>query len=856
MRGCGHRILYTWGVTEGAPVAAVDDHPHPLPPGEEVDQVFVEIDYAILQHFSKHLYSSPNKAVEELVTNGYDALATRVDVFLDGAWADDCLIIWDNGTSMDVAGLKHLWWIARSPKEDTGSGRVAVSADGKVRRQMVGKFGIGKLASYAVGDRLSHLCRRGGEYLLVSVDYAQAPPLTDDPDRERGFRTPVTRLDQATAERYARSLLRKVPDDWERLLAREHWTMAIVDDVKAGVSLTEGRLGWVLGNGMPLRPDFTVRVNGTPVRPSALSSTLVDWSMATSEVQQQLGSVWKAARDEGTVDGTPQFGDGRAGDLEVHGGGSPATDPALRSAQQAWVDLPSLGRVSARLRLFETSLRDGRAGQHGRSEGFFVYVKGRLLNPDDAKLLLPDPSYGTFNRLQVTIWADGLDEDLLADRERLQRATPTSQALAVLQRSLYLAARSHLDKHDDAQREANSPITALPSESREFFRQPLTALAARGQQGDGPVFNPSKVTLDNEAAQEGDPLMRVDAGSNRLLLNTTHPLFAAVRRKVGDTQKGREALRLVELLAMSDVLLEGHLLDIGVDDDTVATVVEWRSAQLRSIAVRYDNEPAKVVSEALDASYPGGARFERALVTLFRLMGFVATRDAAPGQKDVLVVAPIGESELRFTVEAKGSKSKVANDSAEISGASAHAKAVGARFALVVAREFVGFEGHGDPTTAAVLQECRTQQPPVAIVTVAGLQALYEALQVNHYPLTSMVSVLSEIQTPADKLASIQALKRPVEMFDLRGLLDVVWDLQQGAGSGLPVGLFQVRSARPAWKAMEKEDFDRIVFALEAASGGLLTYASHTYSMTLLQHPDIVAHAIEASLAAPPTPDT
>jgi hypothetical protein len=59
--------------------------------GEEVDRVWVEIDYAILQHFSQHLYSSPNKAVGELVTNGYDALARQVDVFLPGTAAEDCV---------------------------------------------------------------------------------------------------------------------------------------------------------------------------------------------------------------------------------------------------------------------------------------------------------------------------------------------------------------------------------------------------------------------------------------------------------------------------------------------------------------------------------------------------------------------------------------------------------------------------------------------------------------------------------------------------------------------------------------------------------------------------------------------
>lgn len=836
-------------MTGPQPASALGPSAHPTDVGTPVDEVFVEIDYAILQHFSKHLYASPNKAVEELVTNGYDALAHQVDVFLPGTWAEDCLLVWDDGTSMDAQALKHLWWIARSPKELLGGDRVATSADGKTSRRMVGKFGIGKLASYAVGDRLAHLCRRGDEYLLVSVDYQDAPPLTDDPDRDRGFKTPIRSLDEATAHAYVRSLLREEPADLDALLARETWTVAVVDALRADASLTEGRLRWVLGNGMPLRPDFRVRVNGQPVTPSVLKAALCDWSMSTPEIQKGLTAAWADAAKTQVVSGTPAYGTGQ--DEPVDGGGDATGDEGLHAAKDAWADLPGLGKVRARVRLFDTSLREGRAADHGRSEGFFVYVKGRLLNPDDAKLLLPDPSFGTFNRMQVTIWADGLDEDLLADRERLQRTSDTAGPLAVLQQSLYLAGRSRLDKHDDEKDSESAPITALPAESREFFRQPLTALALHRQAEGEPMLDLRKVSVSAETSTDASPLMTVQPATNTLVLNTGHPLYAAVRRRVGDSRKGREALRLVELMALSDLLLEGHMLDLGVEQDTVEKIITWRGSQLRSLAVRYEKRPDQIVSDTYDASYPGGARFEKALAQLFRLMGFVTDRDGEPGKKDVLLVAPLGEDEFKFTVEAKGSKGAVENDAAEISGASAHAKAAGARFALVVAREFKGFKKPGKEE-AAVLQECRTQDPPVSIVTVETLHELYDALHANHYPLTSLVTVLQEIEDPATKLDTVRALRRPVDKFDTRDLLERCWALQQGDNSGLPVSVLTLRTARPDWKAMTKADFDRIVFAVDALSGGLLAYHSDTYAVTMQQSPDVVAEAVEASLAPVP----
>ena len=38
-------------------------------------------------------------------------------------------------------------------------------------RKLIGKFGIGKLASYSVGRRITHLCKSDDGYLLVHIDY-------------------------------------------------------------------------------------------------------------------------------------------------------------------------------------------------------------------------------------------------------------------------------------------------------------------------------------------------------------------------------------------------------------------------------------------------------------------------------------------------------------------------------------------------------------------------------------------------------------------------------------------------------------------------------------------------------------
>ena len=48
--------------------------------GTITNHIDVELSYKIIELFSAGLYSSPNKAFEELVTNSYDADASHVGV--------------------------------------------------------------------------------------------------------------------------------------------------------------------------------------------------------------------------------------------------------------------------------------------------------------------------------------------------------------------------------------------------------------------------------------------------------------------------------------------------------------------------------------------------------------------------------------------------------------------------------------------------------------------------------------------------------------------------------------------------------------------------------------------------------
>ena len=80
--------------------------------GNPVDEISVIISYDIIQLFSEGLYKSPNKAIEELVANSYDAGARHVHILLpdpsNGDPPNASLWVIDDGHGMDDKGFHKL----------------------------------------------------------------------------------------------------------------------------------------------------------------------------------------------------------------------------------------------------------------------------------------------------------------------------------------------------------------------------------------------------------------------------------------------------------------------------------------------------------------------------------------------------------------------------------------------------------------------------------------------------------------------------------------------------------------------------------------------------------------------------
>lgn len=798
--------------------------------GVKVDHVVLDIDYHIIEHFSKHLYSSPNKAIEELVCNGFDAWATDVRVYLPEGLTREHVVVWDNGSSMDIAGLKNLWRIADSTKVGE---RLAVGPGGT--RRMIGKFGIGKLASYTVGGTISHLCRKESQFFAVGVDYSDVIGNEGHKGatKSQPMNADIIAISAEKARQYLKAHFAKLPTEFDELFESPHWTVAIIGALKVK-SFQRGRLRWVISNGMPLRPDFVVYVDDDQIASAFAKSEVASWDFASKEVKEALQEYWKAEQKRSNLQGKLSFGSAKG------------LDPQDPARDVPYAQLPTLGRVWGVARLYDESLVVGRAADTGRSHGFFLMVRGRLLNPDDDKLLLSEPSFATFYKSQFIVHADGLDDDLLADREHIRRDSTRSLEFAVVQRALYLVARNENDKRDQKAAELAKGGTLLPVHSRELFRGPLAEILIR-QTGDTekqPDLN--AFSIERRSLGDESPLVIVDGSTNAFAVNSLHPFLRNVEDEFGSGKRAKQLIRVLEQLAVRDALEEGFLHEIGMSDEKIAAVRAWREKYMRTLAVMPIGTVNELAAQLDQASYVPGAAFEDAIVKVLDAMGFEATRDGASGKKDLGVRATCGPSAYSFTFEAKGSKNPVANDAAEIAAAAAHRDAHQAQHAVVVARKFAGFDQPKAGELAAVLKEC-TSVGGVSIVTTDALVALLRLVRRFGYPLDLIKDVFTIVESPAEKTKRIADLSKPSPGFDWRQLLEDIWTWQGGQYVGDVVPARAILQLNPAW-AKNRELFFRNLIALSALAPMLVVFDEAREQVVLRQKPEIVIDAIERSL--------
>jgi hypothetical protein len=757
--------------------------------GKEKSDIEVRISYRIIQLFSEGLYSSPHKAIEELVSNSFDAGATNVQIILspDLTVPDATIAVIDDGVGMDEKGLTGHWLIGVTNKRDPDT---KFPKD----RKQIGRFGIGKLATYVLSKRLTHICKVGSSYYSTSMDYSKIPTGEGGGIHTEGkVLLPLRVLTEKEAKEAVGPLLEGSKPGYQAIKlfgsgAPKSWTVAIMSDLKQMASeIQRGRLRWILQTAMPLRDDFNLFLNGEKVPSSKLAAKRVGhWVLG-----KDLIEIPKPAPDN----------------LEV------SEDRHAAKENRYGLVHPDLGRITGYVEVYEDPLDTGKSTEIERSHGFFVYVRGRLVNIEDSGFGISRNllRHGTFSRFRMVAYIDRLDDELRSSRETLREGPLFNVAQNVLHGAFNFA-RVALEKHQAEESAAERISYRIAGSPGSLTRRPILGLVQAALEGKShpeyivyPQALSDKEKKDflaqlQEKAETEEGLVRdvqlieisqdqaltvLDIESGVLKINTLHPFVAHFL----DEYENKKRSLPLELLAMSEVLLEAHLYEIGLDEDDIQDVMSRRDEALRYLARSTGKRNARIIAQDLLDSASDEDALEKSLVAAFDSMGFDAVPLGGPGKPD-------GYAEARLAGDSRGKPHRYAVSleakSKEKEGTKVAAKTVGVSaiarqrddykcdHALVAGPDFPTSDGEDSALVKEITKDREASGKTITLVRIIDLSRLVRLVPLKRVGLDRLREMLETCTTPEeskawiDKLASEQVPKAPYKL-----ILSALWDLQK-----------------------------------------------------------------------------
>lgn len=742
--------------------------------GKATDSIDVRLSYRIVELFSEGLYASPNKAIEELVANSFDAGAQRVQVLLSPNMHDQnaTIAVIDDGEGMDADGLKEHWLIGISNKR-----RLSELPRG---RQQIGKFGIGKLATYVLAARLSHLSKYDGKYYSTSMNYAAIDTrVNKEVEPKAPIKIPLRELSEKEAKDAlkgwtATAAFKEAGIALFGKSAPASWTVAIMSSLKPKVhEIKPGILEWVLRTALPLRPDFGIWLNGDKLVPSKQGKGLLEkWILGKDLIQLPKPS--------------PK-------DVSV----SEDTDVEKSSEHRFGLDVPGLGRITGYAEAYK-DLLTGKSDELGRSHGFFVYVFGRLVNVIDGHFgISPDElRHGTFGRFRLVVNMDGLDQELRSNREAISEGPLLATAQDVL-RAIFNAVRPTLEKHDEEEEPGAKLARKLAASPASLSRRPIVELARAVIEGKFksrylivPAYKTvaerdafvasleqratkadqfvTGLTIDYDGSPDGG-LAHYDTISGNLRINAWHPFVATFHDEFASKGVGQP----LELFAMAEVLVEAHLHSIGVKAEQIDDFLSVRDQLLRNLANQSGRQSAFGVALALLDARNNPTALEEKLCAAFGSLGFEVTPIGGPGKPDGVATALLAADEkgrprqYAVSLEAKSKekdKGKVAAGTVKVSAVIRQRDAYKCQHALVVGRAFPTSKGDAS-ALATEIDDDRSKTEAVGapktitLITIDDLAKLVRLRPIRQLGLRKLRELFQNCRLPEESAAWVEKIR-------------------------------------------------------------------------------------------------
>ena len=786
---------------------------------------------------SEQLYRSPSKAIEELVVNAFDAEADEARIFVAGPGSGARFIaVYDDGVGMNYEGLADLWKVGRPKVRDEGV------LDRKQRKQ-IGKFGIGKLATYAVANRVTYVTKTDDQLLGVTIDYRD---FTSNPDSTTtAVRLDVRSVDDTDALRSDgtfRTALESVGLDQADLADQSTWTIVILEDLKDKArTMGLGRLRWVLRTAMPLNPGFRLFLNGEEVESSKEDHEIMVEFKVGNLPTLRLDALKKRTGQEWTAKDGSLFAE---------------TFPSGISGE-ATVTLQTLRGKSADLI---------------RSEGFFVYVRGRLVNEEDARFGLHELSHATLNRFRAEIHADDLDAVITANRESMEDSRIYHDAQAVLNEIFNEARQQYEDRAEDKERESFRtrederdwvPIRLVefpmadalvdyskdlegsePDESWMYLNvDPSTELEDLTKSLYGMVGREQPYKYQYTSSGPADRLVRFDLGNSTFVLNENHDLVVAYANDP-------VAQRLLHDVVTGEALLEVYLREAGVRPHVIGEVLQRRDVLLRGLANSHTFS-LDALSKYITESASNSLELEIAVVAGARALGFVTKHISGSGEPDgVARFTDFPGGEQKIILEAKSSSGSPSAKDIDFASIRDHMIRHGATGCLLVAP---GYQGDDDGNAAL---SAKTQK--ISCWTVKQFATVVAAVESRQIGARQVLDIVRSSFAPQDVSNAVDDLLADPTWEPRALYVAIVKALREGhkilTNSPRNIKMIATQIAgMDGFGSVQEQEVQRAVSDIAGASQGALTLRENDDVILNVDY-DELERRVQALTGEPGTP--
>ncbi|PRD53030.1 ATP-binding protein [Phyllobacterium myrsinacearum] len=696
--------------------------------GSLKEKISVEIGTRFLEHFSEQLYSSPQKAFEELISNGWDAGADWVDVRIpvDLSTSSATMCVLDNGSSMDLEGLKTLWHIAFSPKR---------SRPEQFGRRVVGKFGIGKLATYLLANKLTYICKaEDGIIRRVTMDYS-AVEKTSDKTSDRliseidldVFEVTQETVDQSLdnieggeeikkliSEKLNTTLGNSGDEDADLELEefrapsssldrdrKQTWTLVVLSELKpAGRELKLGTLRRMLVSALPFGAEMSIQINGEKLISSKVNTPRLKTWVIGPELDFDSVELETSAAD------SSQSAEAEKITIKLH------------SSPYPHAEIPGIGRVTGTVYLFEDKISGGKSDERGASNGFHVNVLGRVVNQNDPSFGEQNLSHAAWARFRMAVRADDLNPFLTTNREQFLDKRELRIFRAFLRRAFNKARTFYDSDPQSAMPDGGdvlvqslgvlslNPLRTVVSDTLQskavvtgLFDE--TGIVNREEKRDSWRENTSD-NIRNALGQikyekTGDEsFAKFRISDNTIVVNKDHPFVAEHSR----TKAEKELLRTI---AMVNLLSDVYAVNIGIEPKMIEDLREYRDKLLRFKALQSRKSGTHIAKILLQTQHESenSQRLEKAVSEALQYLGFTVRDLAKSGEPEGIASAypyPTYQDPTEanpkpplfsFTFDAKSSKGETAKTgNLSLDGINEHRKRYAADYALVVAPGF------------------------------------------------------------------------------------------------------------------------------------------------------------------------